>query len=607
MQQASIARLLRDWREVRSNPLLTVSAEPEERNIYVWHANIIPDTGPYAGAPFHLLIKFPPNYPSAPPKIELMCENLSHPNVFNWGGAPFICLDMLRESDSSGISYSAWSSAYSVQSILIQLQSFLFGENVEQDYLHKKEFRRVVASRESVERTLHAVRAFRCSGCGHRGDKPVPACVGCTGAVFSPYDFPPMVQTDCEDVVGANLLCRLEDELIVAIADRLAPPRLKIFEETCREIRDVCGRHHVWRRRELICFHTKKGFEEDILGFGICIKRHNDNKIKSISSPLDLMCYSAWKHQGLRHSVWRESIDLWLPVMLNTHHSKRAIPLLKSIVFGAATNMQLTSSTSMTRYVDSVLKILPKLMNTMVVELMQSSNGCGGQVKRHISNRAVEGYLSVHHMLLKLTDESKGAIANEAERRIQQMMSDDKYRHKKCIPDIGDFLCLLTLSNTHWNTISTTVMNEVFTRQICWVARDFPDILRTDLSTERRLQLTLSSQKTSLRLVMFQVAFLNLIGRPSGISCQQIIKMYDCGMGTSHPRLRRELHAKCKSIYDVRTWSEFFAAVDIQAPSDEFLANLLEKSVVNSRIKGYHRDSGLARNGKERVLAEKAA
>lgn len=584
-------RLLRDFWEVQNNPLPTVSAKPEEGNIFVWHANIIPHTGPYAGAPFHLIMKFPTNYPSAPPKIELMCGNLSHPNVFNCGGVPFICLDMLQRSNSSGIAYSAWSSAYSVQSILIQLQSFLFGENIEQDdYSHKK-FIKVCADSASVKRTLYAVRTFCCT-CGHRGSNPIPACVGCTDFTFSldefpPLDFEPLSGAHDEYVVGANLLCSLPEESIVSIADMLAPPRLKIFEETCRAIRDVCGHHHVWRRRELICFYTKKGFEEDVLGFGVHIQRYDDGNIKSISCPLDLMSYSAW-NQGVRHSVWRESVNMWLPVMLNRHHSSRAIPLLKSMVFSAGTNMPLTASTTMKRYVDNVLKILTKLMNTMVVELMQSSNTCKGQVKRYISDRAVEGYLSVHHMLLKLTEECNGAIATEAERRIQEMMSDEKYRHKRYIPDIGDFLCLLTLSNTHWNTISVQVMKEVFTRQIRWVARDFPEILHTDLSTKKRLELTLLSQKTSLRLVMFQVAFLNLIGRPYGISCQQIIKTYDSGMGTSHPRLRRELHEKCRSIYNVATWPDFFAAVQIDTPSDTVLGNILKESIEKSRVKGYH-------------------
>ena len=43
----------------------------------------------------------------------------------------FICLDMLRPAAGNG-AYSGWSSAYSALSILLQLQSFLFAENIPQ-------------------------------------------------------------------------------------------------------------------------------------------------------------------------------------------------------------------------------------------------------------------------------------------------------------------------------------------------------------------------------------------------------------------------------------------------------------------------------------------
>ena len=69
-----------------------------------------------------------------------LCTLIPHPNVFegydyNAGRSEdgvWLCLNMLR-SASLG-SYSGWSGAYSVYSILVQLQSFLFAENIDQDY-----------------------------------------------------------------------------------------------------------------------------------------------------------------------------------------------------------------------------------------------------------------------------------------------------------------------------------------------------------------------------------------------------------------------------------------------------------------------------------------
>lgn len=76
-----------------------------------------------------MIIKFPDNYPEAPPKVNLCTVIEGHPNVFDWGEEyPYICLDMLK-GHTSKTPYEGWSSAYSVLSLLLQLQSFLFEEN----------------------------------------------------------------------------------------------------------------------------------------------------------------------------------------------------------------------------------------------------------------------------------------------------------------------------------------------------------------------------------------------------------------------------------------------------------------------------------------------
>lgn len=88
----------------------------------------------YAGLKFKISISFPPNYPMAPPamKFESPCF---HPNVdINAGG---ICLDILQVSLRCAFTYACgrrhvssqdkWSAVYSVQTILLSLQSLLGG------------------------------------------------------------------------------------------------------------------------------------------------------------------------------------------------------------------------------------------------------------------------------------------------------------------------------------------------------------------------------------------------------------------------------------------------------------------------------------------------
>ncbi|KAG9226040.1 hypothetical protein CCMSSC00406_0008702 [Pleurotus cornucopiae] len=106
-----------------SNELMTlmmssspgISAFPRnDGNLFDWVGTIEGPAGTiYAGLTFRISIAFPPNYPYVAPtiKFETPCY---HPNVDINSGA--ICLDILQDK---------WSAVYSVQTILISLQSLL--------------------------------------------------------------------------------------------------------------------------------------------------------------------------------------------------------------------------------------------------------------------------------------------------------------------------------------------------------------------------------------------------------------------------------------------------------------------------------------------------
>ncbi|KAI0256522.1 ubiquitin-conjugating enzyme/RWD-like protein [Lactifluus subvellereus] len=106
-----------------SNELMTlmmssspgISAFPKsDANLFEWIGTIEGPAGTYyCGMSFKIAIHFPPNYPYVPPviKFESPCF---HPNVDIASGA--ICLDILQDK---------WSAVYSVQTILLSLQSLL--------------------------------------------------------------------------------------------------------------------------------------------------------------------------------------------------------------------------------------------------------------------------------------------------------------------------------------------------------------------------------------------------------------------------------------------------------------------------------------------------
>jgi stress response protein SCP2/ubiquitin-protein ligase len=163
-------RLMKDLQEVKESPLFNVVGGPEPENLFKWHVNIRSSEGddelqanPLAGAVFHLILEFNEYvFPEEGPQVYL-CTPLPHPNVAPqlWGpqmnGWPV-------ELWNCTPGYKGWSSAYSVQSVLLQLQTFLLQEDLLYDV-------RNVSMLQAMERA----RDFVCEGCGHSGTNPVPA------------------------------------------------------------------------------------------------------------------------------------------------------------------------------------------------------------------------------------------------------------------------------------------------------------------------------------------------------------------------------------------------------------------------------------------------
>lgn len=124
-----------------------ISAFPDGDNLFKWLATItgVPGTA-YEGLTFKLCLKFPASYPYAAPTVTFESKCF-HPNVDEAGN---ICLDILKVfSPSFPASASAphpllsfvviltfviktqdkWSAVYSVQTVLLSIQSLLAEPN----------------------------------------------------------------------------------------------------------------------------------------------------------------------------------------------------------------------------------------------------------------------------------------------------------------------------------------------------------------------------------------------------------------------------------------------------------------------------------------------
>lgn len=114
---ASIAqvtkRLNSELTTLMFEPVPGVSAFPEDDDMLTWRSTIKgPDGSYYSGMEYSLIMRFPTNYPIAPPTVKFETP-IFHPNIDMSGN---ICLDILKDK---------WSATYTVATLLLSIQGLL--------------------------------------------------------------------------------------------------------------------------------------------------------------------------------------------------------------------------------------------------------------------------------------------------------------------------------------------------------------------------------------------------------------------------------------------------------------------------------------------------
>ena len=110
-------RIKKEMNELRKDAPTNCSAGPTNDDLFEWKAVIMgPAESNYQGGIFHLIIRFPADYPFKPPKVTFQTK-IYHPNVNEKGG---ICLDILKDQ---------WSPALTISKVLLSISSLLTDPN----------------------------------------------------------------------------------------------------------------------------------------------------------------------------------------------------------------------------------------------------------------------------------------------------------------------------------------------------------------------------------------------------------------------------------------------------------------------------------------------
>ncbi|KAF2272651.1 ubiquitin-conjugating enzyme [Westerdykella ornata] len=126
-------RLFKEYKALCSDPPEGITAGPvSEDDMYLWEALIQgPDGTPFEGGVFPAELKFPRDYPLAPPSMRFLVD-VWHPNVYPDGR---VCISILHAPGDDPNMYEhaseRWSPIQSVEKILISVMSMLAEPNDE--------------------------------------------------------------------------------------------------------------------------------------------------------------------------------------------------------------------------------------------------------------------------------------------------------------------------------------------------------------------------------------------------------------------------------------------------------------------------------------------
>ena len=176
-------------------------------------------------------------------------------------------------------------------------------------------------------------------------------------------------------------------ELLILITDfLLSTEDLIRFTRCCKILKEFEIKNWIWKRRETICYVTKKNFKTEILGFGLNMKILDNGKIVDVNVFPDFISGKAFYVDKINLGVYGDSIQYWIPIPVNHQHAKNAMKRLQSSILSImnGTSLQSVKNENMnslqigdkeTKKITEfdplfLLSIIPKMMNQLVVSIM---------------------------------------------------------------------------------------------------------------------------------------------------------------------------------------------------------------------------------------------
>lgn len=428
----AISRIHKDLKEIEENPIQGLSiCMPDENDPFSLHCNIKILSGIYEGIILHLEMKIPDNYPIKAPKLKISAgqpfDHTFHHHVFDMMDGLTICIDLLDHGffDYSQQSKTGWTPAYTLSTILVQMQVF-FASDYDLPEL---------PSQNQLSYLRSKLSTFSC---------PIKLTDGTfqTHSFNTPY--PPFTQSP-----------------------QVTPPQ--VSNETIERMKKAYSK--------MTCFTNKTDPSDDdtILGYPLALSRDAYGRTDMLPI-LEILSYDGFIMQIQEFGDKLDDFDschlrtamglnfnYWFPFYVNEKMYLKnkqiyynAISVLK---FGVKGKKEFDFEPEL------ILKVFPILLNKTIVALQSGS--------LYQSSAAIEGYCHLLRLFLRFLEDFP-YLYQKINEKIEKAMQNEEARNKNNLGDMGEFLILLSLSKygLQHKGVWLNLIKEFMARKFLWVIKD---------------------------------------------------------------------------------------------------------------------------------------
>merc|ERR1719174_3638880 len=430
-----------DLKRLHEEPIPFAAAQPcSDQDITLWDGVIgvemeITHMG-HVTVPLHFLIDFPADYPQSAPNIGFSFEfqyrggaQYVMPNG-RLKGKKVICLDVLGNFGSYHQEWkhsvgSGWTPAYTVTTLLVQLQSVLcdLGNQMsqrERDITYQSAMHFCEKNPNSILELLSEEDIQDRREESEVAKKLMRICSGNEDLVSRVTLFARRTGLVDKKAEMSNLLNLLSDVASTASGSRAdsqsdADPEVVVDTNIC-------------------CWSTGKFYTEALLGVGVSRERRN------IATAAELLSKEAYDG-GLRQNTNKSPFEFFLPVWINEAHAT-ARAEWRDTLLSKCSEIGTKALDSEGGVDGAIYEVFPRLINQMIVEMMKPD------AEKSAAIALFEALCNFWRTFRWLVD-TRPELRVKIGKSLAKFVTDAKFRHKDYSPDLGALLVLFTVLQGH--------------------------------------------------------------------------------------------------------------------------------------------------------------